>query len=82
MSTGEFLPIIVTFNSNANFERVDGENNEEPILRVIATQFYNNLQFKTGEIVFDKRKVLAFIDEAGGSFRGGVVLLIDELNVL
>ena len=78
MSTGEFLPIIVTFNSNANFERVDGENNEEPILRVIATQFYNNLQFKTEAIVFEKQKVLAFIDEAGRSFRGGVVCPINS----
>jgi hypothetical protein len=81
-SSGEFFPIIVSFNGNANFERVSDENKEETILRVIATQFYNNLQFNSDEIVFDKQKVLAFIDQAGSSFRGGVVLLIDELNAL
>mmetsp|Transcript_33825 Transcript_33825/g.49111 ORF Transcript_33825/g.49111 Transcript_33825/m.49111 type:complete len:592 (+) Transcript_33825:3-1778(+) len=81
-SSAEFLPIIVSFNSSANFDLVDDENNEETILRAIATQFYNNLPFKPNEIVFDKAKVLAFLDEAGKSFSGGVVLLIDELNAL
>jgi len=76
-SSGEFLPIIISFNISANFYRIGDENNEQSILRVIATQF-----FKSEDKYIDKAKLLAYIDEAGKSFRGGVVLLIDELNAL
>jgi len=81
-SSGEFLPIIISFNGSAKFERIGDENNEETILRVIAAQFFNHLPLKSEDVLFDKAKVLAWIDEAGNSFRGGVVLLIDELNAL
>lgn len=73
-----FLPIFISFNNSTHFKHRPGELHDHAILRRIAVQFTENED--DFNLNVDNKTILNYIDtQSGGK---GVVLIIDELNVL